>query len=376
MKRLLCVLVFFSILLVWHRHQGPDPVNDSMSLLFIGDIMGHDSQIAAAWDIQSKSYSYDAVFACVEHVIKGVDFAIANLEVTLAGPPYRGYPCFSSPDALAGACKRNGIDVVLTANNHVCDRGKKGMLRTMHVLDSLEIGRTGAFADSTDKIKNGLLVLEKNNIRVGILNYTYGTNGVKNVYPTIVNRIDTLQIARDILNSKNRDLDKLIVAIHWGNEYKYHPAEKQEFLAEFLFQKGVDVIIGGHPHVLQRMEYHAPTDSTKERFIAYSLGNFVSNMYRKNCDGGAMVELHFQKSENGIALKKYGYDLVWVHQQKKNHRRKFEVLVISECEEGGYAGLDDHAIGGLNVFKQNARCLLTAENKGVLELKRGVFATK
>ena len=108
-----------------------------MSLLFLGDIMGHGPQIKSAWNDSLKKYDYNEVFEPVEDIISSVDFAVANLEVTLAGPPFDGYPQFSSPDELAEACKNNGIDVLVTANNHSCDRGSKGIQRTNQVLDSL-----------------------------------------------------------------------------------------------------------------------------------------------------------------------------------------------------------------------------------------------
>ena len=110
---------------------------DSLTFIFIGDIMGHEPQIQSAFDTENEKYNYEGVFKRVSHIIKNADFAIANLEVTLAGKPYTGYPKFSSPDALAAACKNNGIDVLVTANNHSCDKGKKGILRTIKVLDSL-----------------------------------------------------------------------------------------------------------------------------------------------------------------------------------------------------------------------------------------------
>ena len=99
-------------------------VTDSVTLLFI-ERMGHDSQIESAFD-KIKKHDYNPVFKNVESIIKKADFAIANLEVTLAGKPYKGYPQFSSPDELAIACKESGIDVLVTANNHSCDRRKKG----------------------------------------------------------------------------------------------------------------------------------------------------------------------------------------------------------------------------------------------------------
>ena len=113
--------------------------SQEISFLFMGDIMGHGPQIRSAWQEETKKYDYEEVFSPLEDIISSADFAIANLEVTLAGGPYTGYPQFSSPDELAVACKNSGMDVLLTANNHSCDRKNKGIVRTVNVLDSLNI---------------------------------------------------------------------------------------------------------------------------------------------------------------------------------------------------------------------------------------------
>ena len=185
---------------------------------------------------------------------KSVDFTIGNLELTFGGKPYSGYPKFSSPDELAFSCK-SGINVLMTANNHSCDRGRKGLLRTLDVLDSAKINHTGTFKDSFDRNQNNLLILEKKNIRVGVLNYTYGTNGLPVPKGTMVNIIDTILIKEDILRSKEEKIDKLIVFLHWGRQYKSHPSKSQKNIADFLHKNGVDIVIGSHPHVIQKMEY-------------------------------------------------------------------------------------------------------------------------
>ena len=152
--------------------------------------MGHDSQIESAFNKDKKTHDYQPVFKNVESIIKKSDFAIANLEVTLAGKTLQKDIHNFPPDELAIACKESGIDVLVTANNHSCDRRKKTS-KNKKILDSLKIPHTGTFKDLDDRKKNNLLVLEKNNIKIGILNYTYGTNGIPATKPTIVNLIDT-----------------------------------------------------------------------------------------------------------------------------------------------------------------------------------------
>tara|TARA_B110000046_G_C12951563_1_gene380387 strand:- start:92 stop:1195 length:1104 start_codon:yes stop_codon:yes gene_type:complete len=342
---------------------------DSLSLIFIGDIMGHDSQIKSAFDNETNNYNYESVFNKVSPIIEKADFAIANLEVTLAGEPYKGYPQFSSPDELAVSCKISGIDILVTSNNHSCDRGKNGILRTINILDSLEIPHTGTFKDSLDRINHNLLILNKNNIKVGLLNYTYGTNGISTPEPTIVNRIDKLTMLSDIQNSKEAFLDKLIVMIHWGNEYQSQPSSNQIELAEFLFKNGVDIIIGSHPHVLQKMEFAKKNEEHNERLIAYSLGNFVSAQRTRKRDGGAMFELTLERRNNEVHISKCGYYLTWVNQPIINGITKFEIVPCSIMETDLNKELDYNSKEKMKIFLFDSRALLETENKNVNEIK-------
>ena len=341
-------------------------VTDSVTLLFIGDVMGHDSQIESAFDKDKKTHDYKPVFKNVESIIKKADFAIANLEVTLAGKPYKGYPQFSSPDELAIACKESGIDVLVTANNHSCDRRKKGLLRTKKILDSLKIPHTGTFKDLDDRKKKNLLVLEKNNIKIGILNYTYGTNGIPATKPTIVNLIDTSLIFSDINNSKKDSLDKLVVFLHWGKEYESHPSSKQVQLAQMIIDKGADIIIGSHPHVLQRMEFINDTTIDKEYVISYSLGNFVSAQRTRKRDGGAMLEIKILKEDSKSIIKSCGYHLTWVNITNDQNKKKFEIIPVINKEQ---FKLNEKQKNKLDVFIDDSRKLLEKENINVKEIK-------
>ncbi len=338
---------------------------DTLRLMFVGDIMGHDSQINAAYDSNRDTYDYSGVFEKVKPLFSTADVVVANLEVTLAGPPFKGYPQFSSPDELAVAAQQSGIDVLVTANNHTCDRRKQGILRTLDVLDSLQIPHTGSFRSPEERNDNNLLLVEQNNIRVGLLNYTYGTNGIPVPSPTVVNRIDWKQMAEDIAASKALKLDKLIVVLHWGKEYQSHPDEGQEKLAAYLFDKGADVIIGAHPHVLQRMEYHS--DDQGDKLIAYSLGNFVSNQRVRKRDGGALVSFELVKKDSLTRIVSPGYHLIWVNKPLVEGRKTFQVVPGKSVEEDAYRGLSDAARQEFEIFMSDSRKLLNAENIGVPE---------
>ena len=299
---------------------------EQMSLIFAGDIMGHGGQIEAAHNSATNTYNYDNVFAEIKTTLSRPDFAIANLEVTLAGPPYSGYPQFSSPDKLAEACKKSGIDILVTANNHSCDRGGKGIKRTIEVLDKLAIPHNGTYKNTQDRQFRNLLILRKKNMRIGLLNYTYGTNGLKAPRPTSVNYIDTNQMLLDIEQSKKEELDGLIAVVHWGKEYQTQPNKYQKRIAEFLFRQGVNIVIGGHPHVIQRSEFN----KEKNQLVAYSLGNFVSNQASTNTDGGMMLEITLEKVNGVLKIKDAFYHLIWVHKPTRKGQKIFEVLPCSK----------------------------------------------
>ncbi len=139
---------------------------------------------------ESKTYDYNEVFRYIKPVISEADIAIANFEVTLAGPPYKGYPQFSSPAALAAACRNAGIDYLVTANNHSADRGKNGITGTINRLDSIGIPHTGTFLNKASRDTLQPLLITKNGISLALLNYTYGTNGIKVPDPVIVNMLN------------------------------------------------------------------------------------------------------------------------------------------------------------------------------------------
>ncbi len=341
--------------------------SQEISFLFMGDIMGHGPQIKSAWQENKKQYEYSEVFNPLEDIISSVDFAIGNLEVTLAGSPFKGYPQFSSPDELAVACKNSGMDVLVTANNHSCDRKNKGVIRTLDVLDSLKILHTGTFKDVKNREKNNLLVLSKEGIKVGLLNYTYGTNGLPFSDPVYVNLVDSVLIKKDVINAKNKDLDKLIVFVHWGYEYKDFPNSYQKKYNRFFQDLGVDVVIGSHPHVIQPMVYSK--QNNHEFLTVFSLGNFVSNQRAERKDGGAMFRLSFQKTDNNILISRKEYIPVWVHKFIEKEKYHFQILPCARpiYNEKYFSNKEDFQ--KMKTFLDNTRAHLNTNN---LAIKEGV----
>ncbi|MFZ2338955.1 MAG: CapA family protein [Bacteroidales bacterium] len=339
-----------------------------LSLLFIGDIMGHDEQIASAWNSETGNYEYDDVFRYVRDEISEADIAVANLEVTLGGSPYKGYPAFSSPASLASACMNAGIDVLATANNHSVDRGKKGILNTIRRLDSLGIRHTGTFADSISRDTLSPMIIERNGISVALLNYTYGTNGLKIPSPTIVNMLDTNLIASDISKAKALKPDVIIPFVHWGIEYDTLPSAEQTRLAGFFFNKGADLVIGSHPHVLQQMEWTLADSCRNDRIVVYSLGNYVSNQRTIRRDGGAMVRIELEKTDSLTAVSRAGYYLTWVHTPVEDGKRRFYVLPCSVFENKPEHFTRPSDYQKMKLFIRNSRNLLNSGNPGIKEI--------
>lgn len=340
-----------------------------LSLLFIGDIMGHDTQIAAALDKNSGLYDYNDVFRYISPVIKRYDIAIANLEVTLAGPPYKGYPLFSSPAALAAAAREAGIGTMVTANNHSVDRGLDGIMATTYKLDILGVTHTGIYASSLCRDTLVPLIIEKRGIKLALLNYTYGTNGIRVPEPAVVDLIDKEVIKSDIGRSKEAEPDAIIMFLHWGTEYDTVPNRSQTELAAWLFEQGVTMVIGSHPHVIQPAILERSAGCLADRLVVYSLGNFVSNQRNRRTDGGMMVSVTLSKGGDGLRIEDAGYILTWVYTPYEDGRRRFYILPAAESEGNTTFPADKDSRDRMKLFTEDSRRLMENHSRGIREIK-------
>lgn len=361
---------------------------ERITLLFVGDIMQHQAQIDAA-RIANDKYDYSACFSLVKEQIAHADIAIGNLEVTLGGKPYQGYPAFSAPDEYLQAIKNAGFDVLLTANNHCLDRGKKGLERTISMLDSLLIPHTGTYRNIAERKQHYPLFINKNGFRIALLNYTYGTNGIKPGTKNIVNYIDKNIISQDILSAKARRPDIIIACMHWGIEYQSLPNKEQRELADWLLEQGVTHIIGSHPHVIQLMELRK--EGNQENIVVYSLGNFISNMSATNTDGGLIFTLQLEKfplpkpipprfpeasyspSLDSSSIRfpycrvvNCGYDLIWTALPKLSKKKNYILYPVNYSPDS----LPQEARNRLKIFTDNSRKLLQQHNIGIYENKK------
>lgn len=366
-RKLNClVLIFVNSFLL--TAQNSDTSFSKISLLFLGDIMGHVEQILSAENTETHTFNYDDVFRYIKDDISEANVSIANFEVTMAGPPYSGYPTFSSPAPLAVACKNAGIDIFVTANNHAADKGKNGILSTLYRLDSIGIPHTGTFADPVAREILYPLIIEKNGFSIALLNYTYGTNGLTVPSPVIVNMLEKNLVTEDIEKAKSKNPDAIILFLHWGMEYDTIPSKSQTEMAEYFFSLGVDLIIGSHPHVLQKMEWIKSDTGAKDKILVYSLGNYVSNQRTTRRDGGAMVRIELAKIADSLYVSDAGYYLTWVYTPVEDSRKKFFILPVSMFEDKPEFFSRPEYYQKMNTFIKNSRRLLNNQNTGINEI--------
>lgn len=273
---------------------------DTLSIRIIGDVMMHSEQIRNA-RTNGFEYDFSSYFSRIGDKVREADLSIANLEFTLAGEPYTGYPCFSAPDTLATYLAECGFDIFLAANNHIFDKGTKGSDRTVGIYRKLEeshgIRFTGIAGNEEELKHNNPLIIRVKGIRIALLNFTYGTNlGLGSSWPETNYMGERGKISDAIAAAEDKDADYIIALPHWGTEYILKHSQEQEDFAVWLSEMGVDFIIGSHPHVIQ--DYGTVNGVP----VAYSLGNAVSNMSVANTQMGLMATIRIVRQGNGDLL--------------------------------------------------------------------------
>ncbi|MCL2726778.1 MAG: CapA family protein [Bacteroidales bacterium] len=345
MKKSHCLFLIPTIILLLFSHSAPlhaqdaaswirklyAPKTDTISLIFLGDIMMHGSQLISAKT--ENGYNYLHCFEPIAPRLKGASLSMANIETTFAGPPYTGYPIFSSPDILVDHLKESGFGLLFTANNHICDLGKKGLERSLNLFDSIGVLHTGTFRSLEERNQRYPLLVNLNGIRIAILNYSYGTNGFTVPSPFIVNLIDTTLIAADILRAQRRVPDFIIAYMHWGQEYQLRPNARQEILTNFMIDKGVDIVIGAHPHVPQGMEVRHHAHGEIKNVIVYSLGNVISNQPFPHTQIGLLAEIKLIKNGLYKAITSFDWEWIVTEPRREPGGRKFYVLPLDQSTQ-------------------------------------------
>lgn len=274
---------------VLNQTSAKDAETLEASVLAVGDIMFHLPQVQEART--DNGYDFTMPFEKIKTLISQSDFAIANFETTInEGKKLSGYPRFNSPPEVLEGISKTGFDLMVTANNHSMDTGVEGAENTIKL-----IKKNGMIPLGTGDKQNKSAIVDVKGIKLGILAYTTTINGLK-APEGFVSMADEEQIRKDIASIK-QSVDFVIVYLHAGVEYSRDITEQQTKLFHAVADAGADVVLGSHPHVVQRSElYHT---GGKDVLINYSMGNFLSNQNDRYTDIGSMTRLIIKK-QNGI----------------------------------------------------------------------------
>lgn len=284
----------------------------------VGDMMCHAPQFEYA-RIGADTFDFRRCYAEVAEYLRGADFTIGNIETVFAGMDrkYSGYPTFNTPEDYLDAIKEAGFDFLVTANNHSLDRGESGALKSLDVFDKYGFYHTGTFRNPADR--DSIRIVDIQGIKMAILNYTYGTNGipVPAGKPWIINLTDTLLIEKDMAAAKALKPDLVTVFFHWGLEYQHEPSDSQRYMLEKAVAAGADIVLGSHPHVIQPIEYFktAPNARLDSGFVIWSMGNFISNQNQRYCDAGVVLDIKIAKNvtRDSVWIEDVAYLPTWVY---------------------------------------------------------------
>jgi poly-gamma-glutamate synthesis protein (capsule biosynthesis protein) len=302
-----------------------------LTMTAVGDNLLHEPLFKYFY--HEGRYDFDPLYEAIKPYIEKAGIAFVNQETVLGTSDYSGYPLFNTPREAGAALAAAGFDVVNHATNHVMDKGEDGIRSTISYWEGVPGVRYLGIHSSEEARNENFCVIEKNNIRVGFLAYTYGTNFIPlpRGKPYLVSLIDTEKMAEDIGRLRER-CDFLVVSMHWGNEYEQKPSAAQEELAAFLAGRGVDLVIGHHPHVLQPMA-KIPRPGGGDMLVFYSLGNFSSAHARpdKSILIGGLMYIELKKTDETVEVENAGLVPLINHYEK--NLTGFRIYPLGEYTE-------------------------------------------
>lgn len=325
------------------------------TVLAAGDLMTHLPIVNSGKNGSGYDFSY--IYEYISPYVSMADYAVVNLETTLSGTEgkeYTGYPKFNAPDAIASGAAAGGFDMMTFANNHCYDYGTAGMKRTLDVVREAGLDTLGVTANVED---TKYAVKDLNGIKVGMINYTYGEIGADRNTPAI-NGLPTDSKAAGLINAYDYDnldmfyaemenhisgmkaagAETILLFIHWGDEFSVKPNSDQKAIAQKLCDLGVDVIAGGHPHVVQPIELLTSTDGSRQTLCLYSMGNFVSNQRATNIsmttghsEDSVVFRFTFVKYSNGeVYLESADLLPTWMLIRGTGDGRTYHILPLDE----------------------------------------------
>ena len=351
------------------KQDTAEPI--TFTLTSLGDTLCHNTQYWDAYNSKTDEYDFSYVYEDIKNYTLSSDITIGSLETTFAGKEkgYSNYPTFNTPDSLATALKDIGVDVVSLAGNHALDYGYSGLCRTIDVFDNIGLSHLGTYKTAEDQEK--ILIKDVKGVKIAFINYTYGTNGIP--LPSgkdfCVNLIDKDFIKKQINQAKEQNVDMIVACMHWGTEYRTTANSEQKDLANFLFENGVDVILGNHPHVLEPMEKKTITlqdGTTKDVFVVYALGNFTADQRDEITRDSAILNLTITKNSNGkLSIDKVNYIPIYMYKNTNISTHKFKILdiekTIKDYEEGKTTSINSTVYNNLKKQLEKIKSILGDE---------------
>jgi poly-gamma-glutamate capsule biosynthesis protein CapA/YwtB (metallophosphatase superfamily) len=310
-----------------------------ITIAAVGDVLPHIGILSSARDPDTGKYDFWPIFRPIAPYLAGADYTVVNLETRLAGSStgYTGYPRFNSPIELAQTLKKAGVDLAATANNHSLDRGWPGIVGTLDRLDQVGIAHVGTYRALAEK--RTPLVVDINGIKVGFLNYTDWLNNLeppKENAAYAVNTLDVDKVAEEAMLARMYGAEVVIAILHYGEEYWRQPSAEQIKVSQGtvdydgLLSRGVDVIIGAHPHVVQPIVHTLQYAAWKanDTYVVYSLGNFVSAQRKRYTDSGLIAYVHIQKTGLRVNVTGVSYLPVYVQRSVTQYPVRYRILPV------------------------------------------------
>ena len=321
LTNILFVIVFIFSATISSGQENREKERKIASIKFsvVGDLMCHSPQFIFAQT--DSGYDFSSNFKYIKKFFHDADFTIGNFETVLAGGKrgYSGYPRFNAPDEYLDAVKDAGFDLLTTSNNHALDKGKSGVLRTIDKIKEAGLYGVGTYKSQAER--DSLRIINVNGISFVLLSYSYGTNGmpIPKGEDYLINLIDEELIKKDIQKAKNSGVDLIMVYFHFGNEYQTKPSSYQQDIVKKTIGYGADIILGGHPHVVEPIEtFKTNGGNLDSGFVSYSLGNFISNQRWRYSDGGPILNFTVNKNLDKDSLYVNQLEIIpaWVFRGK------------------------------------------------------------
>jgi len=331
-KFLIHTLIFITCINSFSYPAGEKDSTITIRISVVGDLMCHSPQYNYA-RVNSDSFDFNPVYREVKKYLSKSDFVFGNLETVTAGKSkgYSGYPFFNTPDEYITALYNAGFHLLTTSNNHSLDKGEAGVLRTIDHIKKYGLLYNGTFISQEDR--DLIRVIDIKGIKVAFLAYTYGTNGipVPKGKSYLINLIDFNLIKSDIEKARKLGADIVLAHYHYGDEYKREPNAYQKEVVQKTISFGADIIIGGHPHVLQPVQFYKTKEGGLDTgFVAYSLGNFFSNQRDRYKDAGVILNIEITKNYKNAAIyiSKVNYIPTWVYKGETDEGNEYLILPL------------------------------------------------